>query len=221
MDGPRGDGVEEQNSSEEGRSSHDSDRSMVNGFGGRTRTGSSSARTPMERQLSDHAEGSKLKVGPQVGRSAAHQKTSFGPSVSEKVRHLQSSLPPPPPPPPSNTQAAKNATHETSPAELPPPPPPPLPVADTKKLKPPPPARPPPPKTMPLPPPPPPLVVTPLPLADGVERSKEAETSGKIPLKRLSGVAHSVKEEEARGEESADGETSESVSTPDTVITTG
>ena len=54
-----------------------------------------------------------------------------------------------------------------------------------------------------------------------VGKNKEAKTNGKIPLKRLSGATGGVKEEEAHGEESGDGETSESVSTPDTVIANG
>ena len=215
--------AERQNSAEEGKTNHDSDKSLVNGFGGRSsQVGSSSTKTSVERQVAqDHPEDGKSKVDAHMGKSGgpAQKKTGSGSSVLEKIRQLQSSLPPPPPLP-SDSRPAKTPAHKSSSAELPLPPPPPLSMTDAQKLKSSPPPRPPPPKTMPFPPPPPPLVVTPLPLVD-VGKNEEAKTNGKIPLKRLSGVTGGVKEEEAHGEESGDGETSESVSTPDTVIANG
>lgn len=220
----RGSVAERQNSAEEGKTNHDSDKSLVNGFGGRSsHVGSSSSKTSVERQVSqDRPEDGKSKVGAHVGKSGgpAQKKTGSGSSVSEKIRQLQSSLPPPPPLP-SDSRPAKIPAHKSSSTELPLPPPPPLSMTDAQKLKSSPPPRPPPPKTMPLPPPPPPLVVTPLPPVDIGKKNEEAKTNGKILLKRLSRPTGGTKEEEAHGEESGDGETSESISTPDTVIANG
>ncbi|XP_076439288.1 tight junction protein ZO-1-like isoform X2 [Babylonia areolata] len=141
--------------------------------------------------------------------------------VSEKTL---SELPLPPPPPPDNAEPIKRvAGDEATSPDLPLPPPPPslLVTHDAHKCSPAPPKAPPLLKvTPPPPPPPPPLVVTPLPLVNGGEG--EGVGRGKPPLRRLSGPSHAAGDgDEMTGEESGDGETWESVSTPDTVVAAG